>query len=175
VWLDLPRLKSANLLSREQVLRCQRGRGRTARRSSAPSRKARCMRQEAVLEGGVNDQQADMNAQDRTLQTIPERDSASDGVFADDRSCRGEGHRPQSRPERLLDLTEVGAAHVSRENAEQERPYLACRVGQRQAHKAGRLKASGAGTESRGSWYGRRRADDAPEGRIAALIEAWKG
>jgi len=40
---------------------------------------------------------------------------------------------------------------LGKSNAEQERPYLAALSGKDRAHKAGWLKASGAGRESEGS------------------------
>ena len=68
------------------------------------------------------------------------------------RSCRGEGNRQHSRPERMLDLSGVaGGGTLGKSNAEQERPYLAALSGKDRAHKAGWLKASGAGRESEGS------------------------
>jgi hypothetical protein len=67
------------------------------------------------------------------------------------RSCRGEGNRQQSRPERLLDLSGVwGGGTFPEKNAEQERPYLAAESGKDRAYKAGRRKARGAGRESEG-------------------------
>jgi len=67
------------------------------------------------------------------------------------RSCRGEGNRQQFSPERLLDLSGVwGGGTFPEKNAEQERPYLAAKSGKDRAHKAGRLKANGAGRESEG-------------------------
>jgi len=67
------------------------------------------------------------------------------------RSCRGEGNRQQSRPERLLDLSGVeGGGTFPEKSAEQERPYLAAKSGKDRAYKAGRLKARGAGRESEG-------------------------
>ena len=67
------------------------------------------------------------------------------------RSCRGEGNRQQSRPERLLDLSGVeGGGTFPKKRAEQERPYLAAKSGKDRAYKAGRLKARGAGRESEG-------------------------
>ena len=67
------------------------------------------------------------------------------------RSCRGEGNRQQSRPERLLDLSGVeGGGRFPKKSAEQERPYLAAKSGRDRAYKTGRLKARGAGRESEG-------------------------
>jgi len=67
------------------------------------------------------------------------------------RSCRGEGNRQQSRPERLLDLSGVeGGGTIPEKNAEQERPYLAVGSDKDRAYKAGRPKANGAGRESEG-------------------------
>ena len=67
------------------------------------------------------------------------------------RSCRGEGKRQQSRPERLLDLSGVeGGGTFPKKRAEQERPYLAAQSGKDRAYKIGRLKTRGAGRESEG-------------------------
>src|SRR5579863_4141570 len=67
------------------------------------------------------------------------------------RSCRGEGNRQHSRPERMLDLSGVvGGGTLGKSNAEQERPYLAAWSGKDRWYKAGRLKASGARRESEG-------------------------
>ena len=65
------------------------------------------------------------------------------------RSCRGEGNRQQSGPERLLDLSGVeGGGTFPEKKAEQERPYLAAQSGEDRAYKAGRRKARGARRES---------------------------
>jgi hypothetical protein len=67
------------------------------------------------------------------------------------RSCRGEGNRQQSGPERLLDLSGVeGGGTFPEKNAEQERPYLAVESDKDRAYNAGRQKAHGAGRESEG-------------------------
>jgi len=67
------------------------------------------------------------------------------------RSCRGEGNRQQSGPERLLDLSGVaGGGTFPEKSAEQERPYLAVESDKDRGHKAGRRKARGAGRESEG-------------------------
>ena len=67
------------------------------------------------------------------------------------RSCRGEGNRQQSGPERLLDLSGVwGGGTFPEKSAEQERPYLAAQSGKDRAYKAGRRKARGARRESEG-------------------------
>jgi hypothetical protein len=67
------------------------------------------------------------------------------------RSCRGEGNRQQSRPERLLDLSGVeGGGTFPEKDAEQERPYLAAESGKDRAYKTGRSKSRGAGRESEG-------------------------
>jgi hypothetical protein len=67
------------------------------------------------------------------------------------RSCRGEGNRQQSRPERLLDLSGVeGGGTFPKKSAEQERPYLAVESDKDRAYKTGRWKASGAGRETEG-------------------------
>jgi hypothetical protein len=67
------------------------------------------------------------------------------------RSCRGEGNRQQSRPERLLDLSGVeGGGTFPEKNAELERPYLAVGSDKDRAYKAGRPKTNGAGRESEG-------------------------
>jgi len=52
----------------------------------------------------------------------------------------------------MLDLPGVaGGGTLGKNNAEQERPYLAAKSGKDRAYKAGRLKANGAGRESEGS------------------------
>jgi hypothetical protein len=67
------------------------------------------------------------------------------------RSCRGEGNRQRSGPERPLDLSGVeGGGTFPKKSAEQERPYLAAESGKDRAYKTGRLKARGAGRESEG-------------------------
>jgi hypothetical protein len=51
----------------------------------------------------------------------------------------------------MLDLPGVsGGGTLGKNNAEQERPYLAAWSGKDRAYKAGRLKACGAGRESEG-------------------------
>jgi hypothetical protein len=68
------------------------------------------------------------------------------------RSCRGEGNRHHSGPERVLDLSGVwGGGTLGKSNAEQERSYLAAESGKDRGYKAGRLKAHGAGRKSEGS------------------------
>jgi hypothetical protein len=68
------------------------------------------------------------------------------------RSYHGEGYRQHPRPERMLDLSGVsGGGTLGKNNAEQERPYLAAKSGKDRAYKAGRLKSRGAGRESEGS------------------------
>lgn len=68
------------------------------------------------------------------------------------RSCRGEGNRQHSGPERVLDLPGVAGGGTSgQSSAEQERPYLEASSGKDRAYKAGRLKAPRAGRESEGS------------------------
>jgi hypothetical protein len=69
------------------------------------------------------------------------------------RSCRGEGNRQHSRPERMLELSGVsGGGTLGQNNAEQERSYLAANAastsGKDRAYKAGRLKSRGAGRKS---------------------------
>ena len=67
------------------------------------------------------------------------------------RSCRGEGNRQHSGPERVLELYGVsGGGTVGKNEAEQERSYLAAKSGKDRAYKAGRLKSHGAGRESEG-------------------------
>jgi hypothetical protein len=49
----------------------------------------------------------------------------------------------------MLDLPGVaGGGTSAKNNAEQERPYLAAKSGKDRAYKAGRLKTRGAGRES---------------------------
>jgi len=51
----------------------------------------------------------------------------------------------------MLDLSGVsGGGTLEKNNAEQERPYLAAKSGKDRAYKAGRLKSHGAGRESEG-------------------------
>ena len=51
----------------------------------------------------------------------------------------------------MLDLPGVsGGGTLGKNNAEQERPYLAAESGKDRAYKAGRLKSLGAGRESEG-------------------------
>ena len=65
------------------------------------------------------------------------------------RSCHGEGNRQYPGPKRILDLPGVsGGGTLGKNNAEQERPYLAAKSGKDRAYKAGRLKSHGAGRES---------------------------
>ncbi len=52
----------------------------------------------------------------------------------------------------MLDLPGVaGGGTLGKNDAEQERPYLAAESGKDRAYKAGRQKAHGAGRESEGS------------------------
>jgi hypothetical protein len=69
------------------------------------------------------------------------------------RSCRGKGNRQHSGPERMLDLPGVsGGGTLGKNNAEQERSYLAAQAvtasGKDRAYKVGRLKSRGAGRKS---------------------------
>jgi hypothetical protein len=65
------------------------------------------------------------------------------------RSCHGEGNRQHSGTERMLDLPGVaGGGTLGKNNAEQERPYLAAESGKDRRYKAGWLKTDGAGRES---------------------------
>jgi len=68
------------------------------------------------------------------------------------RSFRGEGNRQHSvKPDGVLDLSGVvGGGTFPKSIAEQERPSPAAESGKDRAHKAGRLKVSGAGRESEG-------------------------
>jgi hypothetical protein len=51
----------------------------------------------------------------------------------------------------MLDLPGVaGGGTLGKNNAEQERPYLAAESGKDRGYKAGRLKSRGAGRESEG-------------------------
>ena len=93
--------------------------------------------------------------------TISERNnlvkfSAERCLGGPSRSCHGEGNRQHSgEPERMLDLPGVsGGGTLGKNNAEQERPYLAAQAvttsGKDRAYKAGRRKSHGAGRESEG-------------------------
>ena len=93
------------------------------------------------------------------------------------RSCHGEGNIQQAGPERLLDLSGVmGGGTIPEKSVEQERPYLAAQSGKDRAHKAGRLKSSGAGRESEGLVVPRKACKtNALEGRGPAWIErVWR-
>ena len=108
-----------------------------------PSR-AEC--QKPLKERGANQRAA----------TISERNSlailsAERCLGGPSRSCRGEGNRQHSRPERMLDLSGVsGGGTLGQSKAEQERSYLAAESGKDRAYKAGRLKSHGAGRKSEG-------------------------
>jgi len=86
--------------------------------------------------------------------TISERNSlvkfsAERCLGGPSRSYHGEGNRQYSRTERVLDLPGVaGGGTLGKNNAEQERPYLAALSGKDRAYKAGWLKSRGAGRES---------------------------
>jgi len=90
----------------------------------------------------------------RRAATISERNSLV--IFSAERcwggpsrSCRGEGNRQHSGPERVLDLPGVAGGGTTGQNSvEQERPYLAALSGKDRAYKAGRLKSHGARRES---------------------------
>src|SRR4051812_46913508 len=90
----------------------------------------------------------------RRAATISERNSlvklsAERCLGGPSRSCLGEGNRQHTGTERVLDLPGVSGGGTSgKNNAEQERPYLAAESGKDRAYKAGWLKASGAGRES---------------------------
>ena len=114
--------------------------------------------------------------------TISERNSlvkfsAERCLGGPSRSYHGEGNRqhPGARSgttERMLDLSGVaGGGTLGKNNAEQERPYLAALSGKDRAYKAGRLKSHGAGRESErpvGTWEGVHH--NTLEGRGLALI-----
>ena len=93
----------------------------------------------------------------RRAATISERNSlvilsAERCLGGPSRSFHGEGNRQHPGTERVLDLSGVpGGGTSGKNNAEQERPYLAAESGKDRAYKAGWLKASGAGRESEGS------------------------
>ena len=56
-----------------------------------------------------------------------------------------------ARPERMMDLPGVtGGGTLGQNSTEQGRPYLAASSGMDRAYKVGRLKSSGAGSESEG-------------------------
>ena len=86
--------------------------------------------------------------------TISERNSlvilsAERCLGGPSRSCHGEGNRQYPGPKRILDLPGVsGGGTLGKNNAEQERPYLAAKSGKDRAYKAGWLKSRGAGRES---------------------------
>ena len=87
--------------------------------------------------------------------TISERNSlvklsAERCLGGPSRSCHGEGNRQHSaEPDGMLDLLGVaGGGTLGKNNAEQERPYLAALSGKDRTYKAGRLKSHGAGRES---------------------------
>ena len=88
--------------------------------------------------------------------TISERNSlvkfsAERCLGGPSRSYHGEGNRQHSGTERMLDLSGVsGGGTLEKNNAEQERPYLAAESGKDRANKAGRLKSHGARRESEG-------------------------
>ena len=89
--------------------------------------------------------------------TISERNSlvklsAERCLGGPSRSCHGEGNRQHSvEPDGMLDLLGVaGGGTLRKNNAEQERPYLAALSGKDRAYKAGWLKSHGAGRESEG-------------------------
>jgi len=90
----------------------------------------------------------------RRAATIGERNSlvrlsAERRLGGPSRSFHGEGNRQHPGPERMLDLSGVAGGGTSgRNNAEQERPYLAALSGKDRAYKAGWLKSRGAGRES---------------------------
>ena len=88
--------------------------------------------------------------------TISERNSlvilsAERCLGGPSRSCHGEGNRQYPGPKRMLDLSGVsGGGTLGKNNAEQERPYLAAKSGKDRGYEAGRLKSHGAGRESEG-------------------------
>src|ERR1035437_112904 len=109
-----------------------------------PSR-AEC--QKPLKQRGAN-QRAATTSERCSLGTL----SAERRLRGPSRSCRGEGNRQHSRPERALDLSGVsGGGTLGKSKAEQERPYLAAQSGKDRRYKAGRLKSHGAGRESEGS------------------------
>jgi len=112
-----------------------------------PSR-AEC--QKPLKQRGAN-QRAATTSERCSLDTL----SAERCLGGPRRSCRGEGDRQHPGPERVLDLSGVGVPSgpggtLGRSEAEQERPYLAAKLGKDRAYKAGRLKSHGAGRESEG-------------------------
>ena len=108
-----------------------------------PSR-AEC--QEPLKERGANRRAATISERNSLVKLSAER-----CLGGPSRSCHGEGNRQHSGTERVLDLPGVsGGGTLGKNNAEQERPYLAAESGKDRWYKAGRLKASGAGRESEG-------------------------
>src|SRR2546421_7826755 len=102
--------------------------------------------QEPLKERGAN-QRAATNGERNSLVIL----SAERCLEGPSRSCHGEGNRQHAGSERMLDLPGVAGGGTSgKNNAEQERPYLAVESGQDRAYKGGRLKVPGARREAEG-------------------------
>jgi hypothetical protein len=134
------------LLASESLVRVSAGAPGSRPQLTGEILKARAGRQKPVKEQGARKRAATLS--ERCSHVIL---SAERCLKGPSRSCRGEGNRQQSRPERLLDLSGVeGGGTFPEKNAEQERPYLAAPSGKDRMHKAGRRKACEAGRESEG-------------------------
>ena len=107
---------------------------------------SRAESQKPLKERGANQRAATISERSSL-----DRLSAERCLGGPSRSCRGEGNRQHSRPERRLDLHGVsGGGTLGKSKAEQERSYLAAGTGKDRGYKAGRLKAHGAGRKSEG-------------------------
>jgi hypothetical protein len=109
-------------------------------------RRAEC--QKPLKERGANQRAATISERNSLVKLSAER-----CLGGPSRSCRGEGNRQHSRPERMLDLSGVsGGGTLGQNHAEQERSYLAAQAvttsGKDRAYKAGRQKSRGAGRKS---------------------------
>jgi hypothetical protein len=108
-------------------------------------RRAKC--QKPLKKRGAN-QRAATTGERCSLVTF----SAERRLGGPSRSYHGEGNRQHSGPEGMLDFPGVsGGGTLGKNNAEQERSYLAAKSGKDRAYKAGRLKSHGARRKSEGS------------------------
>ena len=137
------------VLADERFVRVSAGAPGSRPQSEGEIRQARAGRRKPVEEQGARKRAATLSERCSLVKLSAER-----CLRGPSRSCHGEGNRQYcGRPERMLDLPGVsGGGTLGKNNAEQERPYLAASAvttsGKDRGYKAGRLKSHGAGRES---------------------------
>ena len=143
------------VLTGESPVRVSAGAPDSRLQPSGEIRPGRAECQKPLKKRGANQRAATISERNSLVKLSAER-----CLGGPSRSCHGEGNRQHSgEPERMLDLPGVsGGGTLRKNNAEQERPYLAALSGKDRTYKAGWLKSHGAGRESVGFVVPERRA-----------------